>query len=322
MARLARWFWRQPYILLTLTPLFWAGNAVIGRAIVDDVPPALMSEIRWAGALAILLPFAWSELKQDWPVILRSLGILALLSLSGLAAFNTILYWALQYTTAINTSLLQSAMPLVIGLWSLALFADPLRPMQFAGVAVSLVGVIAVITQGELARLLALDFNRGDVAMLVAVALYALYSAMLRKRPPISARSFLAATMALTVVMLAPVVAVEAAVTEAALANSPGVWVGLGYMILFPSLVAYAFFNRGVELIGANRAGPFFHLIPLFAAILAVIFLGEELALHHGIGAAFILGGVALASRKAAASDTRRHPRPSRARAEDPERNQ
>lgn len=298
MASLLSWFWRQPYILLTLTPLFWAGNAVIGRAIVDDVPPAMMSEIRWTGAFLILLPFAWSELKQDWPVILRSLGILALLSFSGLAGFNTILYWALQYTTAINTSLLQSAMPLVIGLWSLALFADPLRPMQVAGIAVSLVGVTAVIAQGELARLLALDFNRGDVAMLVAVALYAFYSAILRKRPPIKARSLLAVTMGLSVLMLVPVVAVEGLVTEASIANAPGVWIGLGYIILFPSLIAYACFNRGVELIGANRAGPFFHLIPLFAAIMAVLFLGEELALYHGIGAAFILGGVALASRK------------------------
>jgi drug/metabolite transporter (DMT)-like permease len=322
MASFLRWFWRQPYILLTLTPLFWAGNAVIGRAIVGDVPPAMMSEIRWAGALVILLPFAWAELKQDWPVILRSLGILALLSLAGLAGFNTILYWALQYTTAINTSLLQSAMPLVIGLWSLALFADPLRPMQYAGLAVSLAGVAAVIARGELERLLALDFNKGDVTMLVAIALYAFYSAILRKRPPISGRSFLAATMALTVLMLAPVVAIEAAVTEVAIANKPGVWLGLGYMVLFPSLIAYACFNRGVELIGANRAGPFFHLIPLFAAVLAVLFLGERLALYHGIGAALILGGVAIASRGPGGKGM---PSPSssaeaKPRAEDPEK--
>jgi drug/metabolite transporter (DMT)-like permease len=299
MASLLSWFWRQPYILLTLTPLFWAGNAVIGRVVVDVVPPAMLSEIRWAGALLLFLPFAWRELRAEWPIILRSLPILALLAFTGLTSFNTILYWALQYTTAINTSLLQSAMPLVIGLWSLALFADPLRRMQYAGLVLSLAGVAAVITQGEPARLVTLDFNRGDVAMLVAVALYSLYSTVLRKRPPISARSFLAVTMAMAVVMLAPAVAVEATIVPTAMPQSPAVWLAIAYMIVFPSLLAYAFFTRGVELIGANRAGPFFHLIPLFAAILEVVFLGERLALYHGIGAAFILGGVALASRKA-----------------------
>jgi len=304
MASLLSWFWRQPYILLTLTPLFWAGNAVIGRAVVGEVPPAMLSEIRWTGALLIFLPFAWRELKAEWPLILRSLPMLALLAFAGLTSFNTILYWALQYTTAINTSLLQSAMPLVIGLWSLALFADPLRPIQVAGLAVSLLGVAAIITQSEPERLLALDFNRGDIAMLVAVALYAFYSAVLRKRPPISGRSFLAVTMAMAVVMLAPVVALEAAIRDPAVPDSPGIWLGIAYTILFPSLLAYAFFTRGVELIGANRAGPFFHLIPLFAAILAVVFLGERLALYHGIGAAFILGGVALASRRRGAKGT------------------
>lgn len=297
MASLFSWFWRQPYILLTLTPLFWAGNAVLGRVVVDEVPPATLSEIRWTGALLFFLPFAWRELKAEWPLILRSLPILAVLAFAGLTSFNTILYWALQYTSAVNTSLLQSAMPLVIGLWSLALFSDNLRPMQLAGLVVSLLGVTAVIARGDLERLLALDFNRGDVAMLVAVALYSFYSAVLRKRPPISARSFLAVTMGMAVVMLLPVVAVEAAIVPTGIPDEPGVWVAIAYMIIFPSLLAYAFFNRGVELIGANRAGPFFHLIPLFAAFLEVVFLGERLAAYHGIGAAFILGGVALASR-------------------------
>ncbi|HEX2257303.1 MAG TPA: DMT family transporter [Afifellaceae bacterium] len=316
MASLLSWFWRQPYLLLTLTPLFWAGNAVIGRAVVGEVPPAMLSEIRWTGALLVFLPFAWKELKADWPVILRRLPILALLAFAGLTSFNTILYWALQYTTAVNTSLLQSAMPLVIGLWSLALFSDPLSRFQYAGLALSLAGVAAVIAQGDLGRLVTLDFNRGDVAMLLAVSLYAFYSAVLRKRPPISASSFLAITIALAVVMLAPVVAVEAAIAPTPVPTSLNVWLALAYMIVFPSLLAYAFFTRGVELIGANRAGPFFHLIPLFAAILEVAFLGERLALYHGIGAAFILGGVALASRRRSIAGPEAAPPPGPAAAE------
>ena len=288
----------QPYLLLSLTSLFWAGNSVVGRAIVEDIPPAALSLLRWVLAFLLVLPFAWPQLKHDLPTLRRRLPMLVLLAFTGISVFNTCLYWSLHYTTAINATLMQSSAPLLIGLWSFVLFREPLTRGQIAGVFVSLAGVATIVSGGDPNRLAELALNIGDVIVVLATAVYALYSALLRRRPTIGPLSLVTVTMALGAVMLVPFAILEfvlgarfAPVTAASLA-------ALAYVAIFPSVLAYIFFNRGVQLIGANRAGPFFHLVPLFGAVLAVVFLGERPAVYHGFGALLIIGGVVLASRR------------------------
>ena len=291
------WLWHQPYILLSLTALFWAGNAIVGRAIAGEFPPMALSQLRWLIAFVIVLPFAWRHVRRDWPVIRRSMGTLMVLGLTGLAAFNGLQYAALNYTTALNSVLLQPVMPLLIAACAFALYRDRLSVAQIAGIAVSLVGVVIIVSGGDLSTLTGLSLNIGDVMLLVAFVVYALYSALLKKRPAIHWLSLLAVTFAWGAVLLLPAFAIEWASGARPALTLPSV-LALAYVSLFPSLFAFICFNRGVELIGPNRTGPFFHLVPLFGTIMAIVFLGETLTVFHLAGAALIFGGIVLASRK------------------------
>ena len=162
-ARVGGWLSDQPYLLLSLTSLFWAGNTVLGRFVVGHIPPMTLAFGRWAGAFLILLPFAAGHLRRDWLVIRKNAALMALLALVGFSAYNTMAYYGLQYTTAINGLLLQSIGPLFVALWTFALFGDRLTLRQAGGICVSLTGVIVIICHGSLAILLGIAFNRGDV---------------------------------------------------------------------------------------------------------------------------------------------------------------
>ena len=292
-----RWIRDQPYLLLTLTSLFWAGNAIVGRAIAGKIPPIALAEFRWIAAFLIVLPFAWRDLSRDLPVIRRHFGLLTILAFTGITGFNTLLYWSLERTTAINATLMQSSAPLMIGLLSFILYRDALTRLQISGIGVSLVGVAAIVSGGDPARIFALSLNDGDLTIIFALVLYALYSALLRRRPGMGQLSFLAFTIGWGAILLLPGFVMELA-TGARFAPLDTPMVGaLLYVSIFPSILAYLFFNRGVELIGANRAGPFFHLIPLFGVLLAVLFLGERPGMHHVVGILLILSGVMIASR-------------------------
>lgn len=285
----------QPRLLLMLSTLFWAGNAVVGRAVVTEIPPTMLAQIRWSLAALIIVPIAWPKLRAELPLVRRHLPAILLLSLTGIAVFNTIQYWSLQYTTAINVSVLQSSTPLLIGLWSLVLWRDPLSRGQLGGIAVSLTGVLLIVSGGDVTRLASLKLNSGDVAMLVAIADYALYSALLRLRPGLSPVSFLAVTITIGALFLLPFTAAEYAFGARITALGLGGMAALAYVAIFPSILSYACFNRGVQLIGANRAGPFFHLVPLFGSVMAILFLGERPGWHHLVGAILIVGGVFVA---------------------------
>jgi len=291
------WLWHQPYILLSLTALFWAGNAIVGRAVAGEFPPMALSQLRWLFAFVIVLPFAWRHVRRDWPMIRRTMGPLMVLGLTGLAAFNALQYTALNYTTALNSVLMQPVMPLLIAACAFALYRDRLSVAQIAGIAVSLVGVVIIVSGGDLSTLTGLSLNIGDVMLLVAFVVYALYSALLKKRPAIHWLSLLAVTFAWGAVLLLPAFAIEWASGARPALTLPSV-LALAYVSLFPSLFAFICFNRGVELIGPNRTGPFFHLVPLFGTIMAIVFLGETLTVFHLAGAALIFGGIVLASRK------------------------
>jgi drug/metabolite transporter (DMT)-like permease len=286
---------------LSLVSLFWAINIVLGRYVVGTIPPIMLAQIRWSGAGLILFPFAFAHLKRDWPLIRAHFGLLIVLSLTGITLYNSLAYYGLNYTQAINGLLIQSAAPLLIGLASFILFRDRLTAGQSAGIVMSLAGVIVIITRGDLSALLGLRLNQGDLWFLLALLFYASYAAMLRLRPAIHFLSFLAFT-----IIAGAILQIPATIAEFALGHridpTPEAFAVLTYVVVFPSILAYLFFNRGVELIGANRAGPFFHLIPVFGSAIAILFLGERPALFHGIGYALIIAGIVVAQKWASPS--------------------
>ncbi len=293
MARL----WRMAPLLLAAASLSWAGNAVVGRAVHGVIPPVSLAFWRWTGASFIVLPFARGPLRQDWPVLIRHWRSLVLLSFTGVALFNTLFYRGLDQTTAINGLLLQSAMPLLILLASRLIYRERPTLTQTIAIVVSLVGVVVIAVHGSFARLATLSFNPGDLWVLAAVASYALYSSLLRSRPPdVHALSFLAASFALGALMLLPLYLGESFAGIAA-AITPGTLAAYAYVAVVPSFLGYLCFNRGVELIGAARGGQYVHLVPVFGTLLAMAFLGERLHAFHVAGIALIGAGLALAAR-------------------------
>lgn len=291
------WLANQPYLLLTLTPLFWAGNAVIGRAAAGHVPPMTLSFLRWSLAFLILLPSGLRHLRADWGAIRSKLGLMILLSATGIGAFNTLQYWALQYTTALNVLLMQSALPLFVALWSFALLGIRLSWGQGAGIAMSLLGVLTILLQGNPAAIMAIALNKGDGAFLIALLVFGFYSALQVKRPPMHALSFLLFTFGVGTLCILPFFLWEAA-TQPPMQITRATLLTVGYVAIFPSILAYLCFNRGFLLIGANRAAPFFHLIPVFGSVLAIAFLGERPEWYHAVGYALVLVGIAAAARK------------------------
>lgn len=295
------WLAHQPYLLLSLTALFWAGNAVLGRAIAGQFPPVTLSFTRWTGAFLIVLPFAWRHLAQDWPAIRRRLGVMVALSATGIAAFNTLQYTALEHTTAINLLLLQSSGPLFIAAWALALLGVRLTLGQALGVLVSMIGVLVILTQGDLTALARIELNFGDLLFTAALAIFGFYTVLSQRRPAIHPLSFVAFTFGCGALCLIPLLAWELA-ARPPVAFTTANLAAFGYVAVFPSVLAYLCYNRGVQLIGPNRAAPFFHLTPLFGSVLAIVFLGERPQLYHGLGYALVLAGVIVAARKPAAA--------------------
>lgn len=282
--------------LLVAAVLFWAGNFILGRAVRDAVPPVALAFWRWTLAGVIVLPFGLAPLRRQWQLVRSHLRVLILLSFLGIAVFNTLIYLGLHTTTALNAFLMQSLMPVLIVVFSFAAFRDRVTPYQGLGIGLSLIGAVTVVVHGEPGLLWHLRLAPGDALVLLAVACYAGYSAFLRARPPLHPMAFLLVTFAMGAVMLLPFYLWES------LAGDPVrlSWAAVGsfaYVGIFPSILSFLFFNRGVELIGANRAGLFLHLMLLFGSVLSVLVLREALRPYHIAGAALILGGIALATR-------------------------
>jgi len=295
--KMGGWLFDQPYLLLSLTSLFWAGNTVLGRFIVGHVPPITLAFTRWCGAFLILLPFAAPHLARDWPMIRKHAGLMALLAFTGFSIYNTLAYYGLQYTSAINGLLLQSVAPLFVAMWTFALFGDRLTLRQAGGICVSLSGVLVIISHGSLDVLLGIEFNRGDICFVVALVIYGFYAAFLRKRPAMHPFSFLAVGMGWGAVMLAPAVVFEIAGGRTFVFDAASI-ATFAFICIFPSLLGYLFLNRGIDLIGANRAAPFIHLVPVFGSVMAIVLLGEHFELYHAVGYALVFGGITIATRK------------------------
>jgi drug/metabolite transporter (DMT)-like permease len=225
-----------------------------------------------------------------------------LLSFTGITCFNTLAYWALKYTQALNALLLQSSGPLYIALFSLLLLGVRLTWEQAFGILISMSGVLVILLRGDLETLSGIQFNKGDLAYTAALVIFGIYSALANKRPAIHPLSFLAFTCGCGALFIVPLSAWELA-KHMTLTADATTFLSLIYVVIFPSTLAYLFFNRGVQLIGANRAAPFFHLIPVFGSILAIAFLGERPQLFHLAGYALVLSGVFIAARRGSAPD-------------------
>ena len=293
------WLFNQPYLLLSITALCWAGNAIVGRLAAGHIAPVTLSFLRWSLAFIIILPFAWKHLERDWPAIRARLGTMFVLSVTGIGAFNTLQYWALEHTQALNTLLLQSAGPLIVAVWSLVLLGVRLTLTQAVGVMLSLTGVLVILLHGDLTALSSIAFNKGDLIFMVALVIFGFYSVLTLKRPAIHGLSFVAFTFGCGAACLIPLLMFEL-FTRPLMALDAANLLSVFYVAVFPSTLAYLCFNRGVQLIGANRAAPFFHVVPVFGSIMAIVFLGEHPQAFHIIGFALVLAGVFVASRQPA----------------------
>jgi drug/metabolite transporter (DMT)-like permease len=296
-APLSRTLFGNAYLLLALASLCWSGNHLMGRAIAGHVPPLTISTLRWLLAAAILYPFVRGHLRRDWPLIREHFGVLIYLALIGGALFGALQFVGLQLTTALNVSVMNSLAPLFMAAAGAAMFRDRLTGGQFAGIVVSLLGVLAIITQLDLAVLAHLTFNVGDLIILFNMLLWGVYSASLRWRPPIHPASFMFMFALISGVAMIPAFAWEYS-TGFVLQPTVLTFSAITLVTLSSTIAAFMFWTRGLELIGPNRAGVFLHLIPIYSALLTGALLGEPLRSYHVVGFVLILAGVWCAARR------------------------
>ena len=285
------------YILLTLTALMWGCNAIFGKLAVGEVSPMLLVSLRWLFSLALLLCVAGPQLKRDWPVLRRRLPFLCLMGILGFTGFNALFYSAAHLTTAVNIGILQGSIPVFVLIGVLVIFGTPVTAFQVVGVLVTLIGVVTVVSEGELARLAAFAINQGDLLMLLACAFYAGYTTGLSRRPDAGALALFTVMAASAFAASIPLAATEYAFGDFQMPTPTG-WVLVGLIALLPSFMAQIFYIRGVELIGPGRAGVFVNLVPVFASILSVAYLGEAFEIYHAVALALVLGGIWLAERR------------------------
>lgn len=284
--------------LLVLPPLFWAGNAVVGRALVGHFPPLALSFWRWALAFAVLLPFAARSLHRHRRTLRAHWRILAVVAFLGVGCYNSLQYLALQTSGPVNATLIGASGPVAGLLIGAAFYRARVNHRQWTGAALSIAGVLWVIARGDLANVLNLRLAAGDLIMLVATVLWSFYTWLLRRhRPPLPMTAFLAVQTGIGALMILPAYLVEFALTQRAPETSASNLAALAYVALLPSIVAYYCWDRGVARAGAVLPMYFTNLTPVFAALLATFFLAEPIGLYHFIGGALILSGIHLANR-------------------------
>lgn len=286
----------HPYLLLTLTVLFWSGNMVVGRGLREAVPPMSLAFARWTLALLLTLPFAWPHLKTLRGMTRKQWGVLVVLGVLGVGAYNTLAYVALVHTTATNAALLNSFIPIAIIAISWFL-GHQARLLESIGVGVSFVGVMVIVSRGDPIVLAGLSLNAGDLWMLAAVLSWALYTLGLKWRPAgLHPMALLATLTMIGLLVLAPLVWVELSSGARLHLTTPALF-GVAYTGIFPAFLGYVFYNRAVGEVGASRAGLFIHLMPAFSTVLAMLFLGEAPRAYHFFGIALILTGIWLTTR-------------------------
>lgn len=286
------------YLLLILTTLFWSGNFVLSRGLHTDIPPMALSFWRWLLALVILLLFCWKTVYPQRHILMKERTFIVVQGLLGVTGFNSLIYLAVQTTTAVNAVLINSCTPILIALCSLAIYRERLRARQLLGILTSLTGVALIMTGGDLLSLVGLEFNRGDLLVLFAGLVWALYSINLRNYPKeLHPFTFLTGIVIVGLIGIVPLFITELLLGHSMAVTGPTIG-AIAYVAIFPSVLAFIFWNRAVRDIGANRAGTFIHLMPAFSSILAVIFLNETIEVFHIQGIALVFVGIFLATFK------------------------
>ena len=283
----------KAYLLLVATTLCWGLNAIFSKLAVDQITPMQLVTFRWLGVVILLALFARNKLQRDWPVLRQHLPFLALMGGCGFTAFNALFYVAGHHTSAINIGILQGSIPIFVLLGSWLVMRHRISRLQAVGVVLTLFGVIIVASGGSPGELLNLALNRGDLFMLIACFFYAAYSIGLSYRPSVSALSLFTVMAAVAWLVSIPLVVIETWLLGWHWPSTNG-WIIAGLVTLLPSLVAQIFFIQGVGLIGPGRAGVFVNLVPVFASVMAILFLGETFEYHHALSLLLVLGGIGL----------------------------
>ncbi len=287
------------YILLILTTIFWSGNFIVGKAAsIYEIPPFSLNFYRWFFAGLILMPFTIKEILNKRKYILDNIGFFIILGITSITIFNSIVYYSLYYTQVISGVLMISTIPVWIIFISSILNIEKTNIFQILGVALSLTGVLFIITKADVELIKNLDFNKGDLTMVIAMFSWALYSALLKKKKyEISQISLLQVIIITGLIFLIPIYFIEMNMGNTIKLGKP-FYLTLTYVVLFPGLAAFFFWIKGIALIGANRAGAFLHLMPIFGAVMAMIIFKEKFMFYHFLGAIFIVTGITLSNKK------------------------
>ncbi len=288
----------KDYFLLTLTSLFWSGKFIVGiAASIYEIPPFSLNFYRWLFAFIILFPFTYKEIIENKKYILENIGFFIILGITSITIFNSIVYYSLYHTQVISGVLMISTIPVWIMFIASLLKIEKTNIFQIIGVILSLSGVICIITKADLELIKNLDFNKGDLSMVVAMFSWAIYSALLKKKSyEISQIALLEVIIICGFVFLIPVYFIEMSLGYKVVLHIPFI-LTLTYVVLFPGIIAFLFWIKGIAFIGANRAGVFLHLMPIFGAIMAMVIFKEKFMLYHFLGAVFIIVGIILSNR-------------------------
>jgi drug/metabolite transporter (DMT)-like permease len=287
------------YIFLVLAALFWSGNFIVGKfATLFQIPPLTLNVYRWIAVWFILIPFTYKEINQNLPYIKRNWLVISFMGVITISTFNSVVYYALNYTQVINAVLVLAAIPAATIIFSTLMNIEKTNIFQLLGLVLSILGIASIISNGDIQKISSLNFNKGDLWMLVCVITWALYSTLLKKNKfKFSQFTLIQLMVSAGLVFLIPQLFYEKSIGLEVNFNK-AFFLILFYVVVFPAIAAYYFWQKGIELIGPNRATMFIQLMPLFSAVMAIIIFKEKFEIYHFVGAAFIVSGIYLSNKK------------------------
>jgi len=284
----------NPYVLLILTTLMWSANGIAGRLAIGEISPMVIVSLRWLLASTLLFAFAHKQIAQDWHILKRHLWLVAFGGVFGFTAFNALFYLAAHHTSGVNMTILQGSLPIFTLIGALAFHRTRISVLGALGILLTLAGVMTVASKGDWDTLMSLSFNIGDVWLIVACLLYAMFTLSLRNRPKVSGIGFFAILAVAAFFTAIPLIGWEMASGDTQWPTLRG-WEILAFITLGPSLLAQLFFLKAVDLIGPSRASVFTNLVPIFGPIIAIVVLGEAFHPFHAVALVLVLGGIGLA---------------------------
>ena len=288
----------KAYLFLTLAALFWSGNFIVGKAASTfEIPPFSLNFYRWFFAFLILFPFTYKEVINKKDYVFENLRLFIILGITSITIFNSIVYYSLYFTQVISGILMISTIPVWILFFASFLKIERTNLFQILGVILSLTGVLFIVTKADIQLIKELEFNKGDLSMVIGMLSWAIYSALLRKKThPISQLALLEIIIICGFIFLVPIYFIEMSFGNKIILGLPFI-LTLGYVVLFPGIFAFLFWIKGINIIGANRSGVFLHLMTIFGALMAIVILGEKFMFYHFLGAIFIIAGITLSNK-------------------------